>query len=149
MRLRRRILGGTAAVVLVAGVPAVADAASYGGFTGQNWPISIELSRDRREVLRAGIGFELNCSSGIRVDLDRYRGLVVHRNGRFSSSYANFRSDPLPDGSYFVSGGSLAGRLNKSRTGISGTVSLNYTKYDAAGAVIDSCDSGRVKYKAR
>jgi hypothetical protein len=148
MRLHRRILGGAATVVLVAGVPAVADAASYGGFTRQNWPISIEISRDRREVVRAGMGFDLTCSSGIRVDLDRYRGLVLHRNGRFSSTYANLRSDPLPDGGYFVSGGSLAGRLNRARTAISGTVSLNYTRHDAAGTVTDSCDSGRVKFKA-
>ena len=101
------------------------------------------------EVVRAGIGFDLTCSSGIRVDLDRYRGLVLHRNGRFSSTYANLRSNTLPDGGYFVSGGSLAGRLNRARTAISGTVSLNYTRHDAAGAVTDSCDSGRVKYTAK
>ena len=148
MRMHRWILGGAAVVVLVAGVPAVADAASYGGFTAQNWPIAIEVSRDRREVMRAGMGFQLTCTSGIRVDLDRYSDLVLHRNGRFRSTYANLRSD-LPDGSYFVYGGSLAGRLNKARTGISGTVSLNYTRHDAAGAVTDTCDSGRVRFRAR
>jgi hypothetical protein len=148
---RRRILGGAALVVLVASVPTVADAAaghSYGGFTAQNWPIAIEVSRDRREVVRAGMGFELKCTSGIRVDLDRYSDLVLHRDGRFRASYSNLRSN-LPDGTYFIYGGSLAGRLNKARTGISGTVNLNYVKYDAAGAVLDTCDSGKVKYKAR
>jgi hypothetical protein len=145
---RRRILGGAALVVVVASVPAVAEAATYGGFSAQNWPISVEVSRDHREVKRVGMGFELNCTSGIRVDLDRYSGIVLHRNGRFSASYTNSRSN-LPNGNYYIYGGNVSGRLNRSRTGMSGTMNLNYTAYDAAGAVIDNCDSGRVKWKAR
>jgi hypothetical protein len=144
----RRFLGGAAAVAVVASVPAVAEAATYGGFSAQNWPISVEVSRDRREVKRVGMGFELNCTSGIRVDLDRYSDIVLHRNGRFSATYSNSRNN-LPNGNYYIYGGNVSGRLNRSHTGISGTMNLHYTAYDAANAVIDNCDSGEVKWKAR
>ena len=147
----RRILGGAAITVLVASGADSAQAArvTYGGFTAQNWPISIEVSSDRREVVRTGIGFDITCTSGsTRLDLDRYRNLVLHRNGRFSASYSNSRTD-FPDGTYVVYGGSVAGRLNRARTSISGTATLHYTQHDASGAVVNSCDSGRVKYRAK
>jgi hypothetical protein len=158
-----RILVGTVVTVLVASAPVVASAASrgqgpqahaaagriaYGGFTAQNWPISIETSRDRREVARVGMGFELKCTSGIRVDLDRYSNIVLHRNRRFSASYSNSRST-LPDGSYFLYGGSVSGRMSRSHTSISGTVNLNYTRYTPAGVLTDTCNSGQVKYKVK
>ena len=57
------------AMALVAGGPTDADARTpapvvFGGLTPQQWPVVVEISRDRRKVVRTAIGLPVTCTSG-------------------------------------------------------------------------------------
>ena len=43
----------------------------------------------------------------------------------------------------------MTGRFNKARTRVSGTWTFKATFRDAAGAVVDTCDSGIVNWSAK
>ena len=153
---RRNALGAALtalAMLLVAGGPTDADARApvpvvFGGLTPQQWPVVVEVSRDRRKVVRAAIGLPVTCTSGgSGYYSDQYRGMPL-RKGRFQSSFDGSRVDHN-DGTYDVFQGSVKGTTNASRTAMSGTWRLMLVAYSALGAETDRCDSGIVRWKAK
>jgi hypothetical protein len=121
----------------------------YGGFTPQNWPVVVEVSKDKRRVVRASIGLLLTCTSGVSFGFpDGYRNVPLSKKGRFSASFGPI---PLahPDGTSTDLQGSVTGATNAKRTTMSGTWQITWVDHDAAGVVTDTCDSGKVAWKAK
>jgi hypothetical protein len=121
----------------------------YGGVTPQNWPVVIEVSKDKRKVVRASIGLLLTCTSGVSFGFpDAYRRVPLSKKGRFNASFG-----PMPiahaDGTSTDLQGSVTGATNANRTTMSGTWQVTGVDHDAAGAVTDTCDSGKVAWKAK
>jgi hypothetical protein len=109
----------------------------------------IEVNRTRRRVVQAVIGLRLTCTSGLLPSLpDRWINLPVNRQRKFSARFGpeNRRN---PDGTSFDSQGNISGTFNRARTKVSGKWRLTITDYDAAGAVIDTCDSGTLSWSAK
>lgn len=134
------------------GAPARSAATSglvYGGVTSQDWPVVLELNRSRRRIVRADIALQLNCTSGRFARLrDRYIRITVNRRRRFGASFGpeTVRND---DGTTTDFEGSIGGSLNRARSRASGTWRLKFTDHDAAGVVVDTCDSGSVRWSAK
>jgi len=158
-------LAAAAAATLLIGVPLAASAspdgatpnarsaaaagAVYGGTTSQNFPVVIELNKNRRQVVRAVIAIRLPCTSGgSTVQPDRYAKVSVSRTGKFSTAFGPVvnRND---DGTTTDFEGSASGKLNAARTKLSGKWQLKLTDHDASGAVRDTCDSGSVSWTAK
>lgn len=126
-----------------------AAAVVYGGFTPQGFPVVIELSKDRRRVVRAAIALRMPCTAGgAAVQPDDYRDLRVSRTGKFRVSFGpvTFRND---DGTTTDWQGKAIGVLNDAKTKLAGTWQLKLVDHDAAGAVTDTCDSGTVAWRAK
>jgi hypothetical protein len=129
---------------------AAARGVIYGGVTPQDWPVVVEISKDKRRVVRAVIGLTLTCTpSGLIVRIaDGYQNLPLSKNGRFSDSFGpNQISNP--DGTTTDVQGSVTGTTNAKRTKMSGTWQLTAVDHDAAGVVTDTCDSGKVAWTAK
>ena len=148
-----------AAAALLTAVPSEADSARvgraatpgvmYGGFTPQDWPVVVEVSKDRRKVANASIGLLLTCTSGASFGYpDKYRNLPLSKKGRFSESFGPSRINN-PDGTWTDLQGSVTGAMNSKRTTMSGTWQVTGVEHDAAGVVTDTCDSGKVAWKAK
>jgi hypothetical protein len=153
------------AVAVVVAVPAAASAASHGGtpravsaaagetvlggFTHQDWPVVLTLSKSRRQVVRATIGLRLTCVSGNGLGLpDTYRRLSVSKSSRkFSASFGpeTVRNE---DGTTSDYEGSVSGKLNAAGTKASGKWQLKLVDHDAAGTVTNTCNSGTVSWNA-
>jgi hypothetical protein len=132
-----------------AGIGKTAPGVVYGGFTPQNWPVVVEVSKDKRKVVRASIGLLLTCTSGVSFGFpDAYQSVPLSKKGRFSASFG-----PIPiahaDGTSTDLQGSVTGATNARRTTMSGTWQVTGVDHDAAGAVTDTCDSGKVAWKAK
>jgi hypothetical protein len=151
---RRLGLVATVAGAVSLGAPpavgaAVPAGAAYGGVTPQQWPVLIELNKNRKKVARAAIGLSLNCTSGGLLNLpDRYTSMRIAKNRKFGAAFGpeTIRND---DGTTTDLEGSMSGRLNAARTKVSGKWQLKLTNHDATGAVTDTCDSGTVRWKAK
>jgi hypothetical protein len=125
-----------------------AAGAVYGGITPQSFPVVIELSKNRREVVRAAIALRMPCTAGgVSVQPDRYNKLTVSKKGKFSASFGPTvnRND---DGTTTDFEGSMSGKANAARTLLSGKWQLKLTQHDVSGAVTYTCDSGSVSWKA-
>jgi hypothetical protein len=121
----------------------------YGGRTSQDWPVVIELTRNRRRVAQAVIGLRMTCTSGGTVSLpDRYVNMDITRKRRFRAS---FGPDTVrnSDGTTSDFEGSISGTLNRARSKVSGRWHFRITDYDTAGAVTDTCDSGTIRWTAK
>jgi hypothetical protein len=126
---------------------AAASGVVFGGVTAQKWPVIVEVSKDRREVVQAAIGFTLTCNVGGTVaNYDRYRKLVISRAGKFSSSFGP-DTTTNPDGTKTVFSGTIAGQVKGSRA--KGTWQLSSIDQDAAGNTTKTCDSGKVSWSAK
>ncbi len=148
---QRWLMVAAALAVLPAANPRSAAAsgtsAVYGGVTAQGWPVVFDVRPGKRLVARATIGLELTCSSGQSLaDHDRYARFPLSPSGRFSERFGPTTVATGPDATAVFSG-SLVGRIKNDRiTGVWRYVRVNR---DAAGAVTDTCDSGRVPFSAR
>lgn len=120
----------------------------YGGVTPQRWPVVVEVSRNRRQVVGANVGLDLKCTSGDSFsDTDSFIKLRINKR-RFSST-----SGPIttrnPDGSTTDFADSVRGTANAAGTKMSGTWELTETFFNAGGAVTDTCKSGTVRWTAK
>lgn len=170
--MQRRILTVAAILACAIAVPAVtAQAASkrsvtqgvvFGGVTGvvagglQGYPVVFELNKAGNKINRADIVLDLACpvpphATGLG---DGYKNLPIV-GGAFSSKFGPERipADPATGSPALDVQGSIAGKVNKARTKITGTWSLKFTLYDPAdptgATVLGVCDSGAVKYTAK
>jgi hypothetical protein len=160
------LLGALAAVAITAagGVPlasasshldgpyartAAAVGVFYGGRTPQDWPVVIELSKNRRQVVQAIVGLPLSCTSGRDVNLrDRWINIDVNKKRKFhaTTGLITRRND---DGTTTDAVSTISGALNRARSKVSGKWRFKFTVYTSAGEVIDTCDSGSVRWSAK
>jgi hypothetical protein len=128
---------------------AAAPGVVYGGLTPQSWPVVVEVSKDKRKVVTASIGLLLTCTSGLSFGFpDGYRNVPLSKKGRFTASFGPTKLDH-PDGTSTDLQGSVTGAMNSKRTTMSGTWQVIGVDHDAAGVVTDTCDSGKVAWKAK
>jgi hypothetical protein len=128
---------------------AAAAGTVYGGATSQDLPVVIELNKRRTKVVRAHVALRLSCTAGgSTTQSDVYKGVKVSKKGKFSSAFGPVvnRND---DATTTDVQGSISGKLNATRTKVSGTWQLKLTFHDAAGAVTDTCDSGKISWKGK
>jgi hypothetical protein len=123
--------------------------AVFGGVTPQGWPVVVALNQARNRVDRVAIGLDMTCTSGDSFGTsDRFQALKLSRKGRFSTTFGPQRIDaggvPADVESRVV------GRMSADRASVRGIWSLRITLYDpATAAVVDTCESGLVSWKAR
>jgi len=152
--------GGRLAVAAVAvGALSLADAGvgaadaaarptttTFGALTSQDWPLVAQLTLDRRLVARIEVGLEEKCTSGVTIFLPPSdKAIPINRGGAFSDS---FEGGPtvLGEGDTVSYSDQLRGKLNRTRTRITGTWHER-TVFTHAGQS-DTCDSGTVSFTA-
>ena len=122
---------------------------TYGGLTEQGEPVVVDMTADRRHLVRAVTVMEMTCTSGDTwVTLDRYPRMPVSRRGRFSYAFgpSTQRND---DGTTTDYQGRLTGSLNDSRSKLAGTWRYTVIEHDMTGAVTDTCTSNLVVWTAK
>ena len=156
---------GAAACALVIGTPmipvATASPASvvtpsatavgntYGGVTSQGFPVFVDMTATRRQVVRAMAAVVLKCTSGGRFTYpDRFTKLAVTKGGKFKIVYGPYtvRND---DGTTTDWQGRMTGALNDAKTKIAGTWRMIAIDHDLTSAVTDSCDTGLLTWTAK
>lgn len=139
----------TAAPASVVTPSATAVGNTYGGVTSQGFPVFVDMTATRRQVVREVAAVVLKCTSGGRFTVpDRFTRLAVTKGGKFRVVYGPFtqRND---DGTTTDFQGRMTGALNDSKTKIVGTWRMIAVDHDAAGAVTDSCDTGLLTWSAK
>ncbi len=155
------------AAVVLAGTPFVAEAAPrhditpaarsaaatagvvYGGVTAEGFGLMVEVNKSGRKIVRMHTGLRLECTSGVVAGQpDNWNNLRVNRQRRFSASFGP-EVQSNGDGTTTAVEGTVRGRFNSSRSSVSGTWSLTLTRRDAAGTVMDTCDSGNINWRAK
>jgi hypothetical protein len=124
--------------------------ATFGGVTPQDWPVVIQTRRGGRVVSRASIGITTTCTSGKTFnDHDSYVSLRVSRHGIFTSEFGpQDNGSPAPGVTETIEG-SIFGQFNHARTKVTGFWKLLFVDTDANGNVVDTCDSGAVRWSAK
>jgi hypothetical protein len=120
----------------------------YGGVTADGFGLMVETNKSRSKIVRMATGLKLQCTSGDRFSVpDNWKNLSVQK-GKFRASFGpeTQRND---DGTTVDFEGAVSGKLNSSKTSISGTWSFKGTEHDTSGAVTDTCDSGTIKWTAK
>jgi hypothetical protein len=128
---------------------AAAAGVVYGGHAKDGFPVVIEVSKNRHQIVRASIAIRLQCSAGGFFTVpDSYVKLPVNKKGKFGVAYGpeTVRND---DGTTTDFQGSISGAFNAARTKVSGTWQTKMTDHDGTGAVTDTCDSGTVSWSAK
>jgi len=169
--MQRRILATVALAACAVAAPvtaaqgsarsSVAQGVVYGGVTGaigdlQGYPVVLELNKAGTKVMKADIVLDLACqvppnATGIG---DRYKNIPI-KKGAFKGSFGPQRvaADPVKGTPALDLSGTIAGKVSKARTKITGTWSYKIVAYNPADptgvAVLDTCDSGNVKYTAK
>jgi hypothetical protein len=122
---------------------------TYGGVTPQGMPLVVDMTADRRHIVRAVTVLEMTCTSGDSfVVTDKYPRMPVSKRGRFHFAFGP-ETDRNDDGTTTDFQGRFAGRLNDSRTKAAGTWTYTLTMHDLAGAVTDTCTSGLVSWTVK
>ena len=110
--------------------------------------VMVEVSKSRTQVVRMAAGMRLECTSGGLMGVpDGWSRLRISK-GKFSAQFGP-ETERNADGSTTDAEGSVTGRFNSGFTSVSGTWTLKLTHRDAAGVVVDTCDSGDVRWKGK
>jgi hypothetical protein len=129
--------------------PSAVTGNTYGGVTPQGMPLVVDMTADRRRIVRAITVLDMTCTSGDSfVVTDRYPRMPVTKRGRFSFAFGP-ETERNDDGTTTDFKGRIAGRLNDTKSKIFGTWSYTIIEHDAAGAVTDTCTSGTVSWTAK
>lgn len=131
------------------GRTAAAAGVIYGGLTSQRFPVVIEVSTNRRQVVSATLAIRTMCTSGATLTVpDSYIRLPISKKRRFGASFGpqTIRND---DGTTTDLEGTVRGTFNAARTKASGKWRFKATDHDASGAVTDTCDSGSISWRAK
>lgn len=133
----------------VAGAHPASGGLSYGGFTHQQWPVIVQLSRSGHKVTRVAIGLNLRCSDGfVDSESDWYTGLRISSRHRFRASLGPVRVNH-DDGTFAVFDSRMKAKIDASRAKVSGTWEMRIVEYASTGTVTESCDSGTVAWSAK
>lgn len=117
----------------------------YGGMTSQDQPVVVRLDRKGKRVGDLIIAWETSTCEPpdrfLRVP-ESFTGFAV-RSRRFSGSFDDTVS--TDDGGRIAFAYNVAGKV--SRRSIAGTLTVNLTGTDAAGATSLTCDTGAVSWR--
>ena len=119
-----------------------------GGFTGQGWPVVLEISNNTKRIALAATGLEMRCTSGVRFTAeDSWTHVAIGRNGGVQVIK---KVSPMAGSSASITGGSrsLIGVLNRRQGTFFGRWRL-HLEYLTSGGQADHCDSGAVPFAAR
>ena len=129
--------------------PSAATGNTYGGVTPQGLPLVVDMTADRRHVVRAITVLDMTCTSGDTfVVTDRYPRMSVNKQRRFRYAFGP-ETERNDDGTTTDFSGRITGQLNLTKTKITGTWSYTIVEHDTAGAVTDTCTSGSVSWTAK
>ena len=146
---------GTVAVAVALGIAAAPGAGAsvrvtgsgLGGFTSQDLPIVVKLSRDGHRIVHAGAALDLKCTSGDEfIAPDDYTSRRISRSGAFQAA-AVLPAIDIGGGETATYSSSISGRANAARTIVSGTWRMTATFHDTSSGVDDVCRSGKVSFK--
>jgi hypothetical protein len=142
----------TALLVFAAAAPALAAKPSsgtgYAGFTSSGAPIALQVTRSGKKIARAAMELTMTCKSGDQFPFpDRYKNVPVKKTGSFRAEFANQLLDE-GQGRQAVISGTMTGKFNRARTKVSGIWHLHVDEKDAAGTLVDQCDSGNARFSA-
>jgi hypothetical protein len=123
----------------------------FGGATSQTFPVVIQVTRNLKKVTLALIGWGADCTSGGGIaNSDNYVNLKITRKGAFGASFGPQPAQGAPPGQTETDQGSVAGRFNKAHTKVAGTWRFTAIfKNATTGAVVDTCDSGFIRWSAK
>lgn len=118
----------------------------FAGLSSAGRPVVLELAEDRLSVRMFRYGWEANCQKGGFLAFgDSFGDFPLGRSGGFGTT---FLLDPIP-----LAGGahrnveySIHGRAGKTQA--SGTFQVTATETDPAGAIVDTCATGRETWRA-
>jgi hypothetical protein len=117
----------------------------FGGLTSKGWPVYIKLSANGKRVVRAVAAIDSPCTKGGSLTIpDKWRDVPI-RHRRFKDA---FRDSYTDNGETFELEDSFAGKVNRKRTVVSGTLHMKTTIHEQDGSV-DTCDSGVLRFSAR
>lgn len=119
---------------------------SFGGKTSAKWPVMVQLSRDGRQVVYAVAAYSVRCTDGRFAGREEFAHIPVTGGGRFSKSYDTGDYQSGSETVHYAA--SITGKINRSRTKITGTVRVMSSDKDPANGVDETCDTGTVKYVA-
>lgn len=149
-----KVAGALATATAVGAGATAADAVErggrvYGGITPQNWPIVVELDKNRKTVKRIVIGLDMTCTSNENFGTtDGFTDIKINSKSRFKARFGPQRIDAA--GAPADIEGAITGRRSRDRASVKGTWTYKITFYDAGGAnVLDTCESGLVSWRAR
>ena len=152
--VRSSAVAVAAAAVAALAAPAATGASTatprgtYGGVTGQGFPVIVDVSRTGRLVVRVLVAVRLSCTSGSVATLpDAYQRLTLSKTGHFRASFGP-QTERRSDGTTSDFQGSMTGAFNAARTKVSGKWSLTFTDHDGTGAVTDTCSLANVSWSA-
>jgi hypothetical protein len=123
----------------------------FGGATSQTFPVVIQVTRNLKQVTLALIGWGADCTSGGAIAYsDNYKSLKITKKGAFGASFGPQPAPGAPTGQTETDQGSIAGQFNKAHTKVSGTWRFTAIfKNASTGAVIDTCDTGVIRWSAK
>jgi hypothetical protein len=132
----------------------VAHGVIYGGFTTQDYPVVLELSKTGRQIVKASIVLDLKCAVPPDASLpDSYTKLPISAAGKFAYTAPVTRIPATPTTPAIDVSGTITGQIDKAKTRIKGTWQLKIVSHDPMDptgvAVSDTCDSGVLHYTAR
>jgi hypothetical protein len=157
------VLATVAATIPIAAAQAAASSKTsvaqgfvYGGVTASGFPVVIQLSKSGKKVALASIGLDLKCQTpgGDLMLPDSFKNISI-AGGKFASTYGpqDVPGDAASPISKLVVTGRITGKVNKARTTVTGTWSQRVVAIaasDPTGAtILDTCDSGVVRYTAK
>jgi hypothetical protein len=117
----------------------------YGGATSQGAPFVARLNAARERVADVLMSWHADCTSGAFVRFpERFVGFALKRTGGFGNPIR--QEFDVDTGGKRLYDYRLAGRVT--RAAAKGSLRVMVTETDAAGAAIDSCDTGALTWKA-
>ncbi len=125
------------------GQPADKRGTVFGAYAPRS-SVVIELSRDGRQVQHAVHAWRATCDDGTPfLWHDEYQAIPISAAGSFRSS---FDSGQSPDGRVSYS---IAGKVNKSRTKITGVVKGSVNLRDPVAGTTMTCETSSLSFVAR
>ena len=119
----------------------------YAGPTSQNGPVVLELDRRRRRVAHLRVGWQSTCETGAEFQVADHQLDFDLVRKRFGDEYDSrpYEIDGGGSGTdhYFVRG------EVPNRRKATGVFRVSTLEFDAAGEPTDTCDSGRLTFRAR
>jgi Ca2+-binding RTX toxin-like protein len=134
----------------VTGVIARSVPSVLGGETSQHMPIVIEMSRNGKKIVKAFTAAQMVSTQpdgGSMTVPDGYQGIPV--KGRSFGAVWDPETIDMGDGYTGLASGWCKGTFNAGRSKVSGTWKVHVVISDGSGAVVDTIDTGVIRWTAK